>query len=202
MTARRGEDWGDHLEVGPAHLVHHDRELAELVAHTRRTGAELGVVGLLGGDLCRTLGGRGDQARLLDGDAVAVPIDLGRVETDDHQGWFVAHCTARTRWWGSGSVAVMNAAFLGEWNLAPRAHPNDGRLDVLEVSLSPADRWRARRRLPLGTHVPHPGIGQRRLTAGEWRFDRPRPVRLDGHLVDRSRTLHVAVEPDAIEVAV
>ncbi|MDH3707785.1 MAG: hypothetical protein OES57_17090 [Acidimicrobiia bacterium] len=202
MTARRGQDWGGPATTRPDVVVATDRELGRLLDNARGAGRELGPVGLLGGDLCRTLGGRGDQARLYSDHAIAVTVDIGRADADDHSGWFVAHCIARRRWWGAGSVAVMNAAFLGAWNMAPRAHPNDGRLDVIESSLSAADRWKARRRLPLGTHVPHPDIDQRRVTVGEWTFRRPRSLRLDGHTVGRTRTLRVTIEPDALEVVI
>ncbi len=82
-------------------------------------------------------------------------------------------------------VAVMNAEFLGDWDVAPRAHPGDGLLDVVSVAagMSLADRLRARRRLPAGTHVPHPAITIERRPAVQLGFDRPTPVWLDGVLV-------------------
>ena len=96
----------------------------------------------------------------------------------------------------------MNAAFLGSWNVAPRAHPGDGRLDVLEADLGWGDRWKARQRLPGGTHVPHPGIAQRRVTAGEWSFERPIDVYIDGRRHRRVRRLAVEIEPEALGVVV
>ena len=63
MTVRRGRDWGD---VGPLPkngvVVATAAELRGLVSEIRRAGGELPPVGLLEGDLCRTLGGRGDAA--------------------------------------------------------------------------------------------------------------------------------------------
>ena len=68
MTVRRGEDWGS---VGPAPpglvLVSTDREVRRLVTAARRDGREPPPVGLLGGDLCRAVGGRGRRERF-DGD--------------------------------------------------------------------------------------------------------------------------------------
>jgi diacylglycerol kinase family enzyme len=96
----------------------------------------------------------------------------------------------------------MNAAFLGRWNVAPRAHPGDGRLDVLEARLPFADRVKAWRRLPTGTHVPHPDIRERRLRSAEWRFDPPVTVWIDGEPVGRCRHLVIGVEPDRLEVVV
>ncbi len=56
----------------------------------------------------------------------------------------------------------MNAQWIGSWDVAPRSHPNDGLLDRCEGDLSLDDRWKARGRLPSGTHVPHPGIAEQR----------------------------------------
>ena len=55
---------------------------------------------------------------------------------------------------------MLNADRIGAWDVAPRAHPNDGQLDVVEVdaSMGLRDRWQASRRLATGTHVPHPAI--------------------------------------------
>ena len=57
----------------------------------------------------------------------------------------------------------MNSDHLGTWNVAPRAHPNDGKLDVISVGrgMTFRQRLQARTRLELGTHVPHPAIGSR-----------------------------------------
>ena len=101
-------------------------------------------------------------------------------------------------------VAVMNAQFLGTWDVAPRSHPNDGRLDVVDVapSLSGTDRWRARRRLPSGTHVPHPAITVRQTSTWTTTFDEPTPVWLDGERVGEVVELSVRVEPDALVLVV
>ena len=41
-------------------------------------------------------------------------------------------------------------------------------------------RWQARRRLPTGTHVPHPAIRTRRLREASWPFDPPLRLWVDG----------------------
>ena len=58
----------------------------------------LGEIGLIGGDLCATLGGLGDRARLLTDEAFRAPIDVVRAELDGRPHWFVAHLVARRRW--------------------------------------------------------------------------------------------------------
>ena len=50
-----------------------------MVEQARRPRAEpVPTLGLLGGDLCKTLGGPGDEARLRSPEAMTFPVDLGR----------------------------------------------------------------------------------------------------------------------------
>src|SRR4029450_5976164 len=119
----------------------------ERVERGRRAGEPVPPLGLLGGDLCRTLGGRGDEARLRSPEATRLPVDLGAVLLDGRLHWFVAHLIARRGWWSGRIVAAMNAEYLGPWDVAPRSHPNDGRLDTLDGDLPVGERLKARRRL-------------------------------------------------------
>jgi hypothetical protein len=201
VTIRRGEPWGG---SGPLPddgvVVRSDAEARAVVTAARRTGGPVPPLGLLGGDLCRTLGGTGDASRLRSGDAAHLPVDLGSVLLDGRLHWFVAHLVARRGWWRGRLVAAMNAQFLGGWDVAPRSHPGDGRFDLLDVAASMpiGERWKARQRLPSGTHVPHPEITQRRVQAVQLRFERPLPVRLDGDLVAPARDLSIRVDPAAL----
>jgi hypothetical protein len=188
MVIRKGVDWGSPggLPEG-APLVASDAALADAVGN----GAT--VVGLAGGDLARTLGGAGALA-------MTFPIDLLRLRADGVEHVAVAHAIVRRPGWIGPVLALMNAQFLGAWDVAPRSHPNDGLVDLLEANLGWRDRMKARRRLPLGTHVPHPGIQQRRLVEGHWTFARPTRLWIDGRLVGEITTLRVTVEPDAFTV--
>ena len=116
--------------------------------------------------------------------------------------WFVAHAVVRRSWWRGRVVAAMNAEFVGRWDVAPRSHPNDGKLDVLDGDLGIGDRLKARSRLPLGTHVPHPDITERRVEHLALDLAQPTPVWLDGVAVGAARNLLLRVEPDALTVVV
>jgi diacylglycerol kinase family enzyme len=98
----------------------------------------------------------------------------------------------------------MNVDHFGRWNLAPRAHPNDGLVDFVEVadSMSIRDRWAARRRSATGTHVPHPAISMSRGREREWHFDVPHDVWVDGVRVGAASTVRIGVEPDAFTILV
>jgi hypothetical protein len=201
LTVRKGQGWG---KPGPLAedgiVVHRDADARRVVERARRAGERPPPLGLAGGDLCRTLGGRGDVARLRSGEAAQLPVDLGAVLLDGRLHWFVAHLVARRSWWHGPLLAAMNAEFLGDWDVAPRAHPNDGLLDMVVVAagMTLADRVKARRLLATGGHVPHPAIEQSRRPTFQMEFDRPIGVWLDGERVAAATNLSVRVEPDAL----
>jgi diacylglycerol kinase family enzyme len=98
-------------------------------------------------------------------------------------------------------VLVMNAEFIGEWDVAPRGHPNDGRVEVVEAGdLRLRERMAARRRLPAAAHVPHPRIVTRSVRSARWTFAAPVEVRLDGVAAGTARTVAITVLPDAAVV--
>lgn len=194
MTIRPGEPWGEPTTRPPDLVVAaDDADLARLVVAGR---AEAGVAA---GDLHRSLGSPTARAELQ-----RLPMDVLLVRMDGREAIAVAHVVAQRSWWRGRVVFVMNVDHAGTWNVAPRAHPNDGRLDVVEIepSLSMRARLEARRRMPHGTHVPHPSISVRRATAAAWDFDRPMPVRIDGIAAGRCRRLEVECEPDRFELLV
>ena len=97
----------------------------------------------------------------------------------------------------------MNAEHLGRWDVAPRSHPGDGLLDAFDVTMPLGERLKARTRLRSGTHVPHPGIAQRRVAALQVDLDPATPVWLDGERLERpARSLSIRVEPAALTCVV
>lgn len=197
-------------EPGPlpagAVIVSSDAEARAALEAARRDRRPLPALGLLGGDLCRTLGGgrdddRGGEGRLRSLGGVCFPVDLGEVLLDGRLHLFVAHLAAHTRLWTRAFVA-MNAQWRGPWNLGPRAHPGDGLLDAYDVHLRPSQLLGVRSRLHHGAHLPHPGIEERRRPAVSVELDRPLPVELDGVSVGTARRIAARVEPDAVQVVV
>jgi hypothetical protein len=207
MTIKPGEAWGRSVPLPPnLVVVHSDAELAAALSQQHDSG-----VAVCSGDLARTLGvtaaGQGaiEQRTTIN----EFPIDLLEVRLDGAEEPIVAcaHVVARSPWtsahWLRGRVvAVMNAEFIGEWDVAPRGHPNDGRVEVFEVesSMSLRERFAARRRLPTGTHVPHPRITSRSVRSASWEFERPLEVVVDGRNLGRTAALSVTVVPDAARV--
>jgi hypothetical protein len=203
VTIRKGESWGTPGGLpDDGVLVRTDAEARRIITAARRATEPVPPLGLLGGDVCRTLGGGGDEQRLRSEEAIRFPVDLGVVLLDGRTHVFLAHLVARRRCWLGRAVVVMNASWLGPWNAGPKAHLNDGLLDASDARLRPSELLAARSRLPLGTHVPHPRIATRRAAAMRFSFDRPVPVRLDGEVVGSFREIDVRAEPDALTVVV
>ncbi len=108
---------------------------------------------------------------------------------------------ARSRGWRHVFVA-MNAQWLGEWNVAPRGHPNDGRVETLQWDLQWLEARKVLARMPQGAHLPHPQISASSVPVVTVSFPRRRRVWVDGVHVGRARALIVVVEPDALRVVV
>ncbi len=202
MGLERGASWG-HPGALPdgAPVARTDGEVRAIVEAARRDDAPLPVIGLLGGDLCRTVGGRGDERRLRSDDAVHLPVDVVRATVAGCHHWFVAHLVAASPLWASCTL-VMNAQWRGRWDVAPAGHPGDGAVDVLDAALPLGQRLEAWRRIRTGTHVPHPQIRTRRASAIELRWGSPRPVVLDGRRVARADAVDLVVEAAALIVVV
>ena len=198
MTISKGAPYGETGRPLPPDgaVVGSDAQARHVLEAARREGRPLPPLQLTGGDLFRTLGGPSPN-----GD-VCFPVDLGEVLIDGRLHFFVAHLVVRARLWSYGFVA-MNAQWVGDWNLGPRAHPNDGLLDTYEAQLHISDLVKVRRRLALGAHLPHPRIKERRVSALQVELPAPLAVRLDGDVVATdARALSVRLEPDALTVVV
>ncbi len=205
MTVRRGEPWGA-TGRAPAGLVtaRSNRELSEIVNEARQAGRAVPAVALRGGDLWRAVGGVEDPHRF-DGEVAILPVDLLLVEVDGRRIWAAAHVIARRgRGWRGPVAAAMNGQYAGRRDVAPRAHPGDGLVDVVQVdpAMTVRERWQAWRRLPLGAHVPHARISTRRVPATVIELPETLAVAADGQRVGRARRLSITVEPDALTVYV
>jgi hypothetical protein len=202
MTVRKGAPWGAPGALpDDGVVVHSDAEARRVLTEARRENRPFPTLGLLGGDLCRTLGGLGDRGRLTSSDAMTFPVDIGEVLVDGRLYLFVAHLVARNRWWTRAFVA-MNAQFVGDLDLAPRSHPGDGLLDTYDARLAASQLFQVRARARTGSHLPHPAIEERRTSAMQVELERPLGVWLDGERIGRGRVLSVRLQPDAVRVVV
>ena len=197
MTARKGEPWGTPA-VCPTDLtvVSTDREVRDWVTSHRTRGTPIEDLGIAGGDLARTCGG----ATAAHPTSAKVTVDAMRVTLEDADPtWGVAHVVVRRQWLSGEVVFVMNAQFYGRYDIAPRGHPNDGKLDVVRVdrAMGWRERLQARQRARTGTHLPHPRMTSRSVAEINLDFDQSMDVWIDGVRCDPARHVRIDVEPDA-----
>ena len=157
MTIRIGEEWGEAVESAPGgtQTVFTDRDVAQALDDRRS-------VLVRGGALHQTLGSP-------DGDTVTrrLPIDLVEM-VDTASETRIAVSVANIclvqrgpfgRWRGRIFVVTNCGEYAGV-TPCPRAHPNDGTFDVLEVDASMTffQRRLAWKRAGSGSHLPHPSL--------------------------------------------
>ncbi len=200
MTIERGGVWGEPAAeaVGSerAAVASTDADVADLAA----AGRAVIALDAVDGDLARTVGIERVRA---EGDRFAYPVDLGLARLDDGtERPFVAGLVAHRWLWRGEFAVVANCGWLGRWYVGPRAHPNDGLVDVTVGSLRPTQRLLALRRLPTGSHLPHPDLETKRVAEWEHRFPHPVSVTIDGRRVGRTRSLRVTVRPDCFMLVV
>ena len=180
MTIEKGMPWGvavpspTDLRIAPT-----DRDAREFVVAQRERGTTLQPLGLGGGDLARTMGGGHGR---FPGTVTKAQVDLLRVRAGERVTWAVAHVVARRSWQRGEVLLAMNAEFYGDYDVAPRSHPNDGKVDIVHVA--PGMSWRARRaaakRARTGTHLPHPQLSIRQVADYSVHFARPLVIWVDG----------------------
>lgn len=199
VTIRKGEPWGTAGALPKGGLVvTSDAEANQIINAAMRTNQEIPVLGLIGGDLARSLGATDNKTRLHTDDAQQLPLDLGVATFNGETHYFVAHMLLRRWCWQGRFVALMNTDFLGAYKLTPRAHPNDGLIDALDGSLSFNDRLKARKLAVTGEHLPHPDLSVRRAKEHHLLLDRATTVWLDGIKFGRTTEVRVKVLPDAL----
>ena len=181
VTIRRGQDWGEPTTLDEdTPVFHDDASAAAAVQEAFDVGATLPTIALVGGDLHRTLGSPHRlESDLRAGRGVRFPIDLGVMTFDDGRSprVFLSSVVAHVgrQLWSGRTVTVMNGSFCGGLDLGPRAHPNDGVLDVVDGTLSRRDARRAMIRAATG-HAPSPSRPDRASHGVLRRRGRPPPA--------------------------
>ncbi|HMG27602.1 MAG TPA: hypothetical protein VKH36_12395 [Acidimicrobiia bacterium] len=221
---RHGEPWG-HAATGPpdvevtgddadlaARTTHHPGELLRFHPSPRSDlGRALGLGPEGSGatevamDALAVAGGaRGDDDEVTAVNAVVLGPAPDRLRWSarsshvsvrlDGRPWFAGRAT---------TVVVANGQYLRGVDLVPRGHPGDGWVEVQVYALGRRERVEMRRRLPSGTHVPHPRIASGRARRIEVEVTARRlPVEIDGRRQGRSNRLEVAVVPASIRLLV
>ncbi len=171
MTIRKNEDWGSTV-VRPENLLicETDAAASQLATDFYLQQKPMPAIAIFRSSLSRTLGKKGSNVNSQN--MQATPFDLLEVTFVDasmieQKVLALGYGLLRKSWWRGDIVAAMNTSFIGDWDCAPRSHPNDGKFDLLAVSseMKSTQRLIASRRLKFGTHLPHPQISVKQLTS-------------------------------------
>jgi hypothetical protein len=210
MTIGKGTSWGYPGTLSPDSPVfandadlaaYVEKSLAEEVSDPSLSQHTIPPIALTGGALWRTIGGPGALGRYVTAEARHYPCDLAVAMVDGERKVFVASLVARNRWWTQAAV-VMNAQDMGAYRFGHRAHPGDALLDVYEAHVELLDVPKVAQRARLGSHLPHPGISERRVPTASFTFDRPRQLWLDERQMGTVKQLTVTVVADAFFVVI
>jgi diacylglycerol kinase family enzyme len=99
-------------------------------------------------------------------------------------------------------VIVANGQYLRGFDVVPRGHPGDGRLEIHVYSLAARERAPMQHRLTAGRHLPHPHITEtsgRRVTV---RSDKPVPWEADGRPRGETTEATLGLVPQVVHVIV
>jgi hypothetical protein len=199
MTIEKGAAWGV-----PGTAPHDLVVAADEAALARAVGSGVRHAALRDGDVLRALGLTDATPPHAGGPALLLPCDAMRVRLDDRAPLTAVSTIIVGRRFRE-RVLASAGGFLGVLNVAPRAHPNDGLLDVLVIAPRTGARQllAVRRRMRLGDHLPHPALTMCRAAAHEFSFaDGPQRVVIDGRQHGRARRVRIDVLPDAFVLCV
>ena len=204
MTIRRNENWGT-IVARPKNLVicASDAAASQLITEHYVQKQIFPAIAIVKSNLARALGSIGSDASAQN--MQATPFDLIEIAfTDDSNKEQVVlalgYGLLRKSWWRSEIVAAMNTSFIGDWDCAPRSHPNDGKFDLVTVrkEMSPTQRLIALRRLRLATHLPHPQISVKQLTSFDADCSTEPNLYVDDRRFSRVKRCKFSLIPDAI----
>ena len=202
MVIRPGESWGEPWTDGPDDLTLDDAALAGEAyrRHLLKTSAQDPdtsdiLLSVDHGDVLKTVGLTSNRDS---DDQLRFPFDLGLVSIDDADPLpFAAHVVGRRRLWSGEFLVAMNVSWSGRNYLGPKAHPNDGLVDITIGSLDAKQRLIARKRATTGSHLPHPDLRVVRRKLYDHGFGTDTPVIVDGIRLGTCSRLKIEVLPDA-----
>lgn len=155
------------------------------------------------GDIPRVLGVL-DRPR--NAECLRVVIDAIVVSYTDaagleHTDVCIASLSIARRFFRGAISVVTNSGYWRKHEVAPRAHLNDGKLDIFEVS--GAMRWNQRRMMwqkaKVGSHLPHPLLSYSQGDFFHWKGS-PQRLVIDGEYVGMVTNVSCRVQSDCAQV--
>lgn len=181
MTIKRGQDWGQLVErPDRLHIFDDDSSFGSFLSDNRALDWSSMNFAILKSEAARDLGlsgARTDSSQMLrtSFDLIEVQAQVGDLRITR---FLVGQAVLGNGFFRGRTVGVFNVSFHAGRDWAPRAHPNDGKMDVVEFAkdMKFAQRFAAYRKLKTGSHLPHPDISYHQ--SNQYQFDDLRATRL------------------------
>ena len=158
------------------------------------------LIGLQGGDLYESLGGRGVGERAGNEGTVGLKLDLGQLVIGKSNYLFASYCKISKQLKPWYTIWVVNSPIIGHRRISPKSHPSDGLLDIVEFSLSFRQSKKAYKRAKSGDHLPHPQIKTSKKRTYMIKARGKRKVVIDGKKIAYSKEISISIIPHAIAV--
>ena len=207
MTIRKGQEWG-HFEDRPDDLrvLTDDFAASELITNQTHYSESPLNLSIVNSGLARTLGIK--TASICNDQMLCTKFDVieanftpaGSFEVTRR--CFIGHAFIYQNWIFGRTIAILNSSFVGNRDWAPKAHPNDGRFDVVELDSSMKIRQRltAFRLMKSGSHLPHPKIRYTQVPEFEFSAQRSAFLSIEGIRIGAIRHCAFKVLPDAVNL--
>jgi hypothetical protein len=204
MPVTPGSPWGVSVPA-PKHarVLETDRQLGIFLRDSSAQQIHAQSLLMKAGDIPRALGVLNGVQRL---EHVRVIVDAIAVSYTDmngitHSDVCIGSLSIANRFLRGAITVVTNSGYWRGHEVAPRAHLNDGRLDIFEVS--GAMRWSQRRlmwkKTSLGTHLPHPLLSYSQGDFFDWK-GRPQRLSIDGEFVATVTQVSCRIQSDCVQV--
>ena len=164
MVIKRGEDWGQRVPR-PADLLvlNNDVQANQFLTKQLQGSLPTQSIAILKSNIARSLGLNGSDLnveKMLKTRFDAIEIEFSDGDDKISHQCFLGNAVIRRSWLRGAMTGVFNTSFIAGRDWAPRAHPNDGKLDVLllDDAMSLRQRITAYRLSRSGSHLPHPQL--------------------------------------------
>lgn len=204
MPISPGSPWGSISRIPERSLVlSSDRELGVFLRDHSAKQIHEQALFVKSGDIPRVLG-VDDRPR--NHECLRVVIDaLVVTYTDtagvDHNDVCIGSMSIARRYFRGAISIITNSGYWRKHEVAPRAHLNDGKLDIFEVS--GAMRWSQRRlmwkKALVGSHLPHPLLSYSQGDFFRWKGNAQRLI-IDGQYVGKVTAVSCRVQSDCAQV--
>ncbi|MEI7971059.1 MAG: hypothetical protein WCI10_00795 [Actinomycetota bacterium] len=204
MPITPGSPWGITSTV-PDHAmqIDSDRQLGTFLRDNAAQQIHNQTFFVQSGDILKVLGvskrtGKTNRLRVV---IDAISVSYTDADGHEHTDVCIGSLSIARRFFRGAISVITNSGFWKQREVAPRAHPNDGKLDIFEVS---GAMRRSQRRLmwqktALGTHLPHPLLAYSQGEFFNWSGS-PQRLTIDGQFVAWVTQVSCRIQSDCVQV--